>query len=294
MRKFILGTDWWSDCDDAVAVRILSRAAKEKRIELLGIVINACMDLSVCSLDSFLKSEGISNLPIGLDASAVGFYGRISYQHALAKSGLSDMTNQDAEDPVRLYRRLLASSDTKVEILEIGFLQAVSALLLSTPDDISPLSGIELVREKVERFWVMAGKWDTDGGREHNFCLNEITRRAAKIFCELCPVRVTFLGFEVGVDVITGSTLKDGDLLHNILTDHGSKNGRPSWDPMLVLAAITHDMEKAGYREIFGRASVDEEDGANHFKKENGGPHSYLVKIHENSFYQNTIDSLII
>ena len=74
MRKFILGTDWWSDCDDAVAVRILSRAAKEKRIELLGIVINACMDLSVCSLDSFLKSEGIHDLPIGLDASAVGFY----------------------------------------------------------------------------------------------------------------------------------------------------------------------------------------------------------------------------
>ena len=23
MRKFILGTDWWSDCDDAVAIRLL-------------------------------------------------------------------------------------------------------------------------------------------------------------------------------------------------------------------------------------------------------------------------------
>ena len=24
-RKMILGTDWWTDCDDAVAVRILAR-----------------------------------------------------------------------------------------------------------------------------------------------------------------------------------------------------------------------------------------------------------------------------
>lgn len=26
MRNFILGTDWWTDCDDVVAIRILVRA----------------------------------------------------------------------------------------------------------------------------------------------------------------------------------------------------------------------------------------------------------------------------
>ena len=28
MKNFILGTDWWTDCDDAVALRLLTRAVK--------------------------------------------------------------------------------------------------------------------------------------------------------------------------------------------------------------------------------------------------------------------------
>jgi len=293
MRKFILGTDWWSDCDDAVAVRILARAAKNKEIDLLGIAINACMEVSVPSLESFLASEGLFDTPIGIDLSATGFYGRISYQHALAKSEYAKRSNSDAENAVKLYRRLLAKADSKVEIAEIGFLQVVSALLLSEGDEISPLSGYELVQKKVERFWVMAGKWDEDGGREHNFCLNETTRKASSIFCEKCPVPITFLGYEVGVDVISGGELLDGDILRRILSDHGSKNGRSSWDPMLVLAALTNNNEQAGYREVRGCAKVDEADGANHFTEDENGPHTYLVKTRENNFYKNEINKLI-
>ena len=33
MRTFILGTDWGTDCDDVVAVRLLTRAVKEKKIK---------------------------------------------------------------------------------------------------------------------------------------------------------------------------------------------------------------------------------------------------------------------
>ena len=43
MRKMILGTDWWTDCDDAVAMRLLARAVKAGEVSLLGIGINACM-----------------------------------------------------------------------------------------------------------------------------------------------------------------------------------------------------------------------------------------------------------
>lgn len=34
MRNFILGTDWWTDCDDAVAVRLLTRYMKQGKIRL--------------------------------------------------------------------------------------------------------------------------------------------------------------------------------------------------------------------------------------------------------------------
>lgn len=40
MRNFILGTDWWTDCDDAVAVRILARAHKSGKICIKGIGVN--------------------------------------------------------------------------------------------------------------------------------------------------------------------------------------------------------------------------------------------------------------
>ena len=122
MRKFILGTDWWSDCDDAVALRLLARAAKQGEISLLGIGINACMPNSVASLKGFLRTEGLSEIPVGLDAAAVDFSGIPSFQSRLAKNYGSDLTNRDAVDAVRLYRRILSKAETPIEILEIGFM----------------------------------------------------------------------------------------------------------------------------------------------------------------------------
>ena len=58
MRKFILGTDWWTDCDDAMAVRLLANAVLSKKAELLGVGINACMEYSTASLNRFLRLTG--------------------------------------------------------------------------------------------------------------------------------------------------------------------------------------------------------------------------------------------
>ena len=73
MRNILLGTDWWTDCDDAVAVRLLVRAAKAEKIRLLGIGINACMEYSVASLTGFLRAEGASGIPLGIDLDATDF-----------------------------------------------------------------------------------------------------------------------------------------------------------------------------------------------------------------------------
>ena len=70
MRHFILGTDWWTDCDDAVALRILARAHQAGEICLDAIAINAAMEYSVPSLEGFLNTEGVKNIQLGLDAEA--------------------------------------------------------------------------------------------------------------------------------------------------------------------------------------------------------------------------------
>lgn len=293
MRDFLVGTDWWTDCDDAVAMRLLARAAKAQEIRILGIGVNACMEDSIASLDAFLLQEGIRNLPLGLDHTAVDYGGHLTYQKNLAASRSDCRTNADAEDAAALYRRLLAQAEEKVEIIEIGFPQVLSAVLESQPDEISALDGVELFRRKVRKVWVMAGKWDEEGGREHNFCRTRRASEAAEIFCRLCPVPVTFLGWEIGCDVITGSRLEKQDPLHQLMCDHGSANGRMSWDPMLALLALTGSEEAAGYRTVRGHASVRAEDGANFFEETEQGLHCYVIKQKENEFYRDWIDRLI-
>ena len=293
MRSFLLGTDWWTDCDDAVALRIMARAHLAEEIEIKGIGINACMECSVESLDSFLNGEGIYDLPLGIDLEATDFGRKPPYQARLAACYTGNRNNANVEDAVRLYRRILAESSKPIELIEIGYLQVVAAVLESGPDDLSPLSGLELFAEKVSKVWVMAGKWDEEPGMENNFTRNERSRVAGHVFCEKCPVPVTFLGWEVGADVISGGGLPEDDMLHLALWDHGSGNGRSSWDPMLCLLACVGDDERAGYEIVRGRAKVDPETGANYFRREQNGSHAYVVKKRENEYYEAAIHEKI-
>ena len=293
MKKVILGTDWWTDCDDAVALRVISKFVKAGKAELIGIGINACMEYSAASVIGFLKAEGLCDIPVGIDHTAVDFGGTPRYQKNLAEKYCPDVKNEDVPDAVRLYRRLLAESNEKVEILEIGFLQVMVGVLKSGADDISDKTGIELVRDKVSKLWVMAGKWDADGEKEHNFCLNTRTRAAGKEFCELCPVPITFLGWEIGIDVITGDKLDKNDHLYQVLFDHGSKNGRCSWDPMLVLMALIGDEKEAGYDTVTGTASVNEQTGANFFDERSDGSHKYVVRLHGSDYYKDKINEIL-
>ena len=293
MRQFMIGTDWWDDCDDAVALRVLARAHKDNEIRIAGIAINACMEQSVSSLSGFLTAESVGDIPIGLDRESTDYTGRLTYQSRLSQLEKRLHSNDEAADAVKLYRKVLSESAEPIEALEIGFLQAVAQLLESRPDEISPLSGMELVAQKVKKFWVMAGRWDVEQGRENNFARNERARNGAHIFCEKCPVPVTFLGWEVGNDVITGSKLAEDDILHKVLSDHGSAAGRKSWDPMLAVLAIIGNEKAAGYRTVHGKASVDVESGINRFVPDDGGLHAFVVKEKENAFYANMIDERI-
>lgn len=294
MREFIFGTDWWTDCDDLAAMRILLRAHKRGDIRLLGVGINACMEYSVASVDGFINLEGVSDIPLGIDLKGTDFEGNhFKYQRTLSLSSCTYKKNEDAEDAVRLYRRLLNESDGNVEIIEVGFLQVFSSLLLSKGDDISPLDGQALVREKVKKVWVMAGKWDEEGGREHNFCNNRRSREAGKIFCELCPVPVTFLGFEAGVNIISGSTLKKDDFLYIAFCEHGSENGRSSWDPLTVYIALSGDEKKAGYTLIRGKAVLDSNEGRNYFTADENGLHGYVIPDFTEKYYEDRLNELL-
>ena len=100
----------------------------------------------------------------------------------------------------------------------------------------------------------------------------------------------TFLGFEAGASVITGGRLSPDSLLHQALADHGSPEGRSSWDPMLVQMAVLGDEERAGYRLVCGTASVDAETGENTFRRSETGLHGYVRKRFPDEYYRDRID----
>ena len=284
MRQFILDTDWWTDCDDATAIRLLCNAHRKGEVKLLGININACMPFSVPALDVFIRDCGV-DVPLGVDHSAVDFWGEPSYQKHLAESGVPQRCNEDVPDGVDFYLQLLRSAENKsVEILSIGFTQVLAGVL-KDPE------GFTLIADKVKHLWIMAGKWDEQGGREYNFYKTPLTCRSGAEVFQLWPTPITFLGFEVGESVITGSRLCEGDLLKQVMTDHGSVNGRSSWDPMLVLLALTGSPEKAGYRCVCGHARVNPEDGSNYFSEAPDGPHRYVVKLWDDAVYAEAIDA---
>ncbi len=289
MRTFILGTDWGEDCDDCVAVRILARAHKKGEINLAGIGINTLVDASAPSLYRFLEKEGYV-CPIGVDKNCPHQIRYVTYQKRLAAE--TDKTNDDFEDSVRLYRRLLAESDGEVEILEVGFLQVIAGALMSQPDDISEKSGLELFREKVKKIWIMGGKWDQQAGAEYNLCKYPFAQAASHAFVSNCPCPITFLGWEVGSNLLSGNLLPKDDFLYLTLADHGSGNGRESWDPMLAVLALTNDNEKAGYKTVRGIATVDNH-GLNYFQEDANGKDEYVVKMYDDSYYSDIINNLI-
>ncbi len=299
----LFGTDWYQDCDDVVAARILATFHKSERIELLAVGINAYSPVSVPSLDAFLTGEGLPDIPIGIDLNSDNRLNKPKWQPRLAQLPGEWRENLDVPSAVRVYRQALANASGKVDMLEVGFLNVVQELMNSQPDDISPLSGMELIELKVNRLWCMGGKWlGFPLGREYNLSKSRQARYAAHAVCADFPVPITFLGQEVGNSVKSGANLNKSDPLRKVLDDYGAKAGRSSWDPMTALLCCIGDETVAGYTVVYGRASVDKLTGINSFKKSTEPkteadlqlyPHRYVIKKYPDSYYCDWLDEIL-
>ncbi len=301
MRKIILGTDWWTDCDDVAALRICARAHKKGLWQLMGVCVDACTpapdDAACASVNAFLTAEGLAEIPVGIDHAATDYPGPVRYQPVLAAKYPHKITaNDECPEALDLYKSLLRGcADGEAEILEIGFQQTLAALL-TDPE------GYALFRDKVAHLWLMAGDFAENGrGREYNCSVNEKASRAAHIVCEKASCPVSFLGFEVGVSVISGGNPENDpaladDPLVTAFDAHGSHSGRCSWDPMLALLALHGDPSEAGYTCRYGKAAVDPETGENSFTYADtqsfrkDAPHRYVVKNRPDTQYQEELN----
>src|SRR5690606_34385048 len=80
------------------------------------------------------------------------------YARQIAEEYPHDMGDgQEPIDAVKLYREFLAKEKERVTIVTVGFLGNIAAFVESPPDDISPLTGRELIEQKVTQWVCMGG-----------------------------------------------------------------------------------------------------------------------------------------
>ncbi|MFQ9146761.1 MAG: nucleoside hydrolase [Eubacteriales bacterium] len=138
----------------------------------------------------------------------------------------------------------MLAENTGVTFVLIGPLGNLADLLDSEPDEISPLDGVSLVRKSVDKVVIMGGNFENTATPEFNI---ECDIPAAKTVAGKCPAPIVWCGFEAGLNVITGETLKDCPvdypvrLAYEKYTDESFR--RPSWDLATVLYALTPDSE---------------------------------------------------
>ena len=114
-----------------------------------------------------LIRSDIKNPTVWIDYKALPTYkntdGSLMFQRTL-----SDYST--LPDGWELYRQLLSSQPNhSVTIVSVGFVTCLAQLLQSEPDQYSPLTDVEQVRQKVKSLYIMGGVFTSTNEPKYNF-----------------------------------------------------------------------------------------------------------------------------
>ena len=249
------------DVDDVAAISVAHALTTLGEANLLAIVVNTKPAEGVGVVSVLNEWYGRSDLPIGAyKGDAISdVSGQLPYVEELVTGWPSKVKNSSqVSDATIIYRRALASqADRSVAIASIGLMTNLEALLRSQGDEISPLDGVELVRQKVRLLVAMAGTYPKSATLlpECNMCgcYNAATPQdilaassASEYVFSRMPseVRVIFSGSEVGLRVQSGGRLSSCQpvscpsraAFENF--GGGPNRSRFSWDPLSTLVAV--------------------------------------------------------
>ena len=166
--RLIVETDMGNDIDDALAFDLIYKAMDDGRVDLLAIGNHKLSPTATDYIDILNTWYGYPDIPLAQSPTPVLNDHAPDYTAAVCAMTREDgspafarsKTPEQIEDPVTLYRRTLAAQpDRSVTVLSLGFATELAKLLDSPADDISPLTGRELVARKVKTLSIMAGSY---------------------------------------------------------------------------------------------------------------------------------------
>ena len=207
--KVIFDTDFGGDADDLGAIAMLHYYADRGDIDLLAITSWSNEKYAVPALAAVNLFYGRPNLPLGVRETDT-WRTEWNYTKSIADQFPHDPKAVASAAPaVSLYRQLLAEAEPhSVTIITVGPLANIRNLLRSAPDDVSELSGEDLVEAKVNQVIIMGGQFPngiTAHGPEWNFDGNmkgvtqEVITRIER--------PIIFSGYEVGEALRYGAAL---------------------------------------------------------------------------------------
>lgn len=287
---FIFDTDIGNDVDDVLALGMIHSLQSRGEVELIAVTITKDHEQCAAFVDAVNTFYGRGDVPIGVCNSGVtSEQSKFTVLAAKQKDGQDvyphDLrSGKDAPSAVSVLRKALAAQeDGTVVIAQVGFSTNLADLLASAGDDISPLSGQELVAEKVKLLSVMAGAFAKINDKDHYEYNIVKDIPAAQKLVNHWPTTIVFSGFEIGLNAAYPAVSIDRD--YEYVANHPLKqayylyspppHNRPTWDLTSVLYAV---YPTAGYFDLSPAGSVSvENSGLTAFKADQNAKHHFLM-----------------
>src|SRR5689334_10226994 len=144
----IFDSDIAPDYDDVGAMALLHAFADMGEAKILATISCNAFETTAPTLSVLNTYFNRPDIPVGITKKEQPNKD-CSQQWAqaiVAKYPHNIKSNADAEEAVKLYRKILAAQpDKSVTIVTVGFFTNLAGLLDSKPDEFSPLNGKELV-----------------------------------------------------------------------------------------------------------------------------------------------------
>lgn len=291
----IIDTDFASDCDDILAVRLGNVFQDQGILSVQGIALSTSYSKSPLALHALCKADGYGSIPVAMDTSGNGVQVHTDYVDVMAEYPRST----DAyKQPVQMYRRILSQAPTKVNIITLGFLQNLEDLLNSKSDDISPYTGIELIQQKVDTLYIVGG--NDSGKPEFNFYYGgDRCIASAKTIAANWPGAIVYLTQDLTYDTFCGQFYQTEDtskkdIATKALAANNQAGGVVAWDVFALWCAVQHMADNM----IASDLGIEQ---GNFYISDTGGtiwqdtvlPRYRIVKFREGGTYNSTLNSLL-
>lgn len=310
--QLIIDTDFGSvhgDIDDMGAIAVAHGLMNQNECDLRAVVLCINNGHAMQAVDAVNTYFGRGDIPVAnTDGELV--YRDTSFAYHVAANFENDIVPEKALTATALYRKILSNAqDNSMRIAVIGHPGNLYNLFKSEADEFSELNGIELVRAKVDTFFMMGGRFP-GGGNTVNF--KYAGECITKYVIENCPRPVVFNGSNIGnmdYGFIAGKKLNqlpedspvkacfdywfkhpvswywnpssDGIRDHNIwdqITVHTAVRGAQDW----------FDVKSDGYCKVAC-------DGSNTWETSQVKDHTYLeVKMKPETFSEKYIEPLMM